>query len=379
MSMLLNEEQTLLKDSAHGFFEENLPITALRALRDNDDENGFDRDRWREMVEMGWAGVLIPEAYGGVEFGYKGLGQILEESGRTLAATPLVSTVLLAAPLVLAAGNEDQKKDILGAIASGERIVTLALEENPRHAPNRIATRAEKQGDGYVINGNKTFVLDGHVADQMIVVARTNGDDNDLHGVSLFLVEGGASGVKTTRTRMVDSRNAANVTFENIEVSEDAVLGPLNDGLAVLEPVLDGARIGVAAEMLGSGLAAFERTLEYLKVREQFGVAIGSFQALKHRAALMFCELELTKSAVLEALTALDEQRNDIPQLASLAKTKACETLELVSNEAVQLHGGIGMTDEEEIGFFLKRARVAQQMFGDAIYHRSRYADLMGF
>ncbi|NQV20644.1 MAG: acyl-CoA dehydrogenase family protein [Rhodospirillales bacterium] len=379
MSMLLNEEQTLLKDAAHGFFEEKLPIPALRKLRDDKDTTGFDRDRWREMAEMGWAGVLVPEAYGGVEFGYKGLGQILEESGRTLAASPLVSTVLLCAPLVLAAGNEIQKQEVLGAIAGGERILALALEETQRHAPTRIATTAEKSGDGYRLNGAKTFVLDGHVADQLIVIARTSGANDDPRGLSLFLVDGNAKGLTRRRTVMVDSRNAANITLDNVDVGADALLGPLDDGFAVLEPVLDGARIGLAAEMLGNGLEAFTRTLEYLKMREQFGVPIGSFQALKHRAALMFCEIELTTSAVLEALTALDEKRNDVPQLASLAKAKACEMLELVSNEAVQLHGGIGMTDEEEIGFFLKRARVAQQTFGDAIFHRDRYATLMGF
>lgn len=379
MSMLLNEEQTLLKDAAHGFFEEKLPIPALRKLRDDKDTTGFDRDRWREMAEMGWAGVLVPEAYGGVDFGYKGLGQILEESGRTLAASPLVSTVLLCAPLVLAAGNEIQKQEILGAIVGGERVLALALEESQRHAPTRITTTAEKIGDGYRLNGAKTFVLDGHVADQMIVVARTSGANDDPRGLSLFLVDGDAKGLTRKRTIMVDSRNAANITLDNVVVGADALLGPFDDGFSVLEPVLDGARIGLAAEMLGNGLEAFERTLEYLKMREQFGVPIGSFQALKHRAALMFCEIELTKSAVLEALTALDEKRNDVPQLASLAKAKACEMLELVSNEAVQLHGGIGMTDEEEIGFFLKRARVAQQAFGDAIFHRDRYATLMGF
>lgn len=377
--MLPNEEQILLKDAAHGFFAEKLPIPALRKLRDDKDETGFDRDRWREMAEMGWAGVLVPEAYGGVEFGYKGLGQVLEESGRTLAASPLVSTVLLCAPLVLAAGSEAQKQEILGAIAGGERIVALALEESQRHAPTRIATTAEKTGDGYRLKGAKTFVLDGHVADQLIVVARTSSATGDPRGLSLFLVDGDAKGLARKRTLMVDSRNAANIILDNVDVGADALLGPLDDGFAVLEPVLDGARIGLAAEMLGNGLEAFARTLEYLKMREQFGVPIGSFQALKHRAALMFCEIELTKSSVLEALTALDEKRNDVPQLASLAKAKACEMLELVSSEAVQLHGGIGMTDEEEIGFFLKRARVVQQTFGDAIFHRDRYATLMGF
>jgi alkylation response protein AidB-like acyl-CoA dehydrogenase len=379
MSLLLNEEQTLLKDSAHSFFGEKLPISALRALRDGKNETGFDRDLWRQMAEMGWAGVLLPETYGGVDFGYKGLGQVLEESGRTLAATPLVSTVLLSAPLVLEVGSDAQKQNILPAIVSGDLILALALEETPRHTPANTALHAESDSDGHILNGAKTFVLDGHIADQLIVITRTSGAPGDVDGLSMFLVDGGANGLTRKRTTLVDSRNAANLTFNNVRVGPDALLGPVDRAYGVLEAVLDGARIGLAAEMLGSGLEAFKRTIEYLKIREQFGVPIGSFQALKHRSALMFCELELTKSTVLEALTALDENRSDVPQLASLAKAKACEMIELVTNEAVQMHGGIGMTDEEEIGFFIKRARVAQQTFGDAGFHRDRYATLMGF
>ncbi|HIF08590.1 MAG TPA: acyl-CoA dehydrogenase [Sneathiellales bacterium] len=379
MSLLLNEEQTLLKDYTHSFFGEKLPISALRALRDGKNETGFDRDLWRQMAEMGWAGVLLPETYGGVDFGYKGLGQVLEESGRTLAATPLVSTVLLSAPLVLEVGSDAQKQNILPAIVSGDLILALALEETPRHTPANTALHAEADSDGYILNGAKTFVLDGHIADQLIVVTRTSGAPGDVDGLSMFLVDGGANGLTRKRTTLVDSRNAANLTFNNVRVEPDALLGPVDRAYGALEAVLDGARIGLAAEMLGSGLEAFKRTIEYLKIREQFGVPIGSFQALKHRAALMFCELELTKSTVLEALTALDEKRSDVPQLASLAKAKACEMIELVTNEAVQMHGGIGMTDEEEIGFFMKRARVAQQTFGDAGFHRDRYATLMGF
>jgi alkylation response protein AidB-like acyl-CoA dehydrogenase len=379
MSMLLNEEQTLLKDAAHGYFEEKMPIAAMRTLRDSQDETGFDRAAWHEMAEMGWAGVVIPEAYGGVDFGYKGLGQIMEESGHTLAATPLISTVLVSAPLVLAAGSEAQKEEILGAIAAGDRIVALAMDEALRHTPTQIGTSAVRNETGYLLNGAKTFVLDGHVADQFIVVARTSGESNDAHGLSMFLVDGNADGLVCTRTTMVDSRNAANLAINDVQLDATALLGSLDGGFEILEPVLDGARIGLAAEMLGSGLEAFRRSIDYLKMREQFGVQIGTFQALKHRAALMFCELELTKSTVMEALTALDENRNDVPQLASLAKAKACEMIELITNEAVQIHGGIGMTDEEDVGLFMKRARVAQQTFGDASFHRDRYGNLMGY
>ncbi len=379
MSMTLNEEQTILKRGAAEFFRERMPVSALRALRDNDDADGFDRAAWAEMADMGWAGILVPEAYGGADFGYKGLGQVLEESGRTLAASPLLASALVGAPLIAALGNDAQKEALLGPLAAGECLLALALEEGPRHAPETIGTRAHHAGSGWVLNGSKRFVLDGHVADRLIVVARSAGDVDDRDGISLFLVPADAQGLALTRTRMVDSRNAANVSLDGVEVGEEALLGEAGAGFDALERVLDGARAGVAAEMVGGGLEAFERTMAYLRMREQFDVPIGSFQALKHRAALMFCELELARSAVIAALDALDAGRDDLAALASLAKAKACDMLELVTAEAVQMHGGIGMTDDEEIGLFLKRARIQQQIFGDAVYHRDRYATLQGF
>ena len=379
MNLLLNEEETILKRSAHEFFGTRLPVKALRALRDSQSADGFERAAWHEMAELGWAGVLLPETYGGSAMGYKGLGQILEESGRTLAASPLYASVLLGAPLVLAGASEAVKSAVLPAVAAGQCLLTLALDEHGRHMPTHVTTRATRMADGYRLHGSKGFVLDGHVADRIVVVARTSGGDDDSHGLTLFLIDGDARGLRRTRTPMVDTRNAARLELADVEVGAAAVLGTLDQGYALLEPVLDGARAGLAAEMLGSALEAFERTIAYLKLREQFDQKIGAFQALKHRAALMFCELELTRSAVVAALTAIDDGRADVPALASLAKAKACELLELVSNEAVQMHGGIGMTDAEEIGFFLKRARVAQQIFGDASFHRDRYATLMGF
>ena len=378
MSLALTEEERMLKDVAHAFFQEKLPIKALRQLRDNHDPVGFDRAAWAAMAALGWAGILIPESHGGVGFGYKGLGQVLEESGRTLAASPLIATALIGAPLLLASASVAHKQTLLPAIAAGGCLLALAHDEQPRHRPSSIATRAETAGAGYVLNGAKTFVLDGHVADQLIVVARTSGAIDATVGISLFLMAATMPGITRTRTHLVDHRNAANVVFEDVALPADALLGVRDQGYATLTAVLDGARAGLAAEMLGSALEAFERTIAYLKLRKQFGVAIGSFQALKHRAAVMFCELELTRSAVMAALDAIDHGRADGAQLASLAKAKACDTFELISNEAVQLHGGIGMTDAEEIGFFLKRARVAQASFGDAGFQRARYADLMG-
>jgi alkylation response protein AidB-like acyl-CoA dehydrogenase len=379
MTLLLNDEQKMLKAAARDFFSARLPVATLRRLRDADDADGFDRAAWREMAGLGWAGVLVPEAWGGSDFGYTGLGQVLEEAGRTLAASPLVSTALIAAPLLVACGSEAQKNALLPTLVAGERLCALALDEGPQHAPATIALRASRDGKDWVLDGTKAFVLDGSVADDLVVVARSAGTPGDEHGLALFLVPASAPGLTRTRMRMVDSRNAARLVFDGVRVEPEALLGAADTAFAKLDRVLDGARAGLAAEMLGGTLEAFERTLNYLKFRCQFGVPIGSFQALKHRAAQMFCEIELTRSAVLAALAALDAGDAAASLLASLAKAKACETFELVSSEAVQMHGGIGMTDAEEIGFFLKRARVAQQAFGDASFHRQRYARLRGF
>ena len=222
-------------------------------------------------------------------------------------------------------------------------------------------------------------MLDGHVANELLVVARSSGAEDDPNGLGIYLVPADAQGLSVERTVMVDSRNAANVTLTNVQAAESACLGTSRNAGAALEQALDRARTTLAAEMLGGAQEAFDRTLEYLKMREQFGVLIGSFQALKHRAAILFTELELTRSAVYAALAAIEEDGTDVPLLASLAKSQAGKTFELVSSEALQMHGGIGMTDEEEIGFFLKRARVAEQTFGNASFHRDRYARLAGF
>jgi alkylation response protein AidB-like acyl-CoA dehydrogenase len=354
-------------------------VTELRRLRDSGDPDGFSRSLWRMIAELGWTGFLVSEDHGGTGFGAVGVAQVMEAAGRTLAATPLLSTAVIAASLIDTAGNAAQKDDHLPALVAGERLFALALEEAAHHAPTRIATTAERVDGGYRLSGMKTFVLDGHVADVLIVAARTAGGRDDRDGVTLFLVPADAAGVTRTRTIMLDSRNAARVVLDDVRVAADAVLGPVNGGSDVLEPVLDLARAALAAEMLGSASEAFERTVQYLKDRRQFGVAIGSFQALKHRAAQMFCEVEITRSAVLAACSALDERANDAPALCSLAKAKASDTLYLCGNEGVQMHGGIGMTDEHEIGFFMKRARVAQATFGDAPFHRDRYAALMEY
>lgn len=379
MALVLSEEQTMLKDMAKDFFAEQVPVTNLRKLRDEEDENGYDKEVWQQIVELGFAGILIPEEQGGTGFGPMGLGIVMKEAGRTLAATPLYATAVLGAGLILKAGSESQKAELLPKIAGGELLMALALEERAHHNPAAIATTATKDGGDYVLSGEKTFVLDGHIANTLIVVARTGGQTGDTQGLSMFLVDAKADGVSVQRTMMVDNRNCANVKLDNVKVPAAALLGSDGGAFADLEPVLDLGRICISAEMLGGAEAVFDTTLDYLKERKQFGKIIGTFQALQHRAAEMFCEIEICQSVVLDALSALDERRNDIPQLASLAKARVGEASRLITNEGVQMHGGIGMTDAVDIGLYIKRQRVQAQILGDTGFHRDRYADLGGY
>ena len=375
--LVLSEEERLLKSAAHEFLAERAPVAALRRIRDEAVPEAFDRSLWEEMVQLGWSGLLIPEAHGGSGFGYRGLGQVLEEAGRTLLASPLQSCGLIAPRALALQGTAAQQQQWLPRLAGGETVMALALDELPRHSPGVIRSSAQRTANGYRLNGEKCWVPDGYLADHLMIVARL--ESTTASGLGIFLVPADLAGMHVDRLSLTDSRNAARLRLVDVELPPESLLGGSPIDSTTLDLLLDGARIGLAAEMLGSAKEAFERTLRYLKFREQFGVVIGSFQALKHRAALMYCELELTASAVLAALDALDHAPHEVSPLASLAKAKACELAEWVSNEAVQMHGGIGMTDAEEIGFFLKRARVAQQLYGDEVFHRERYASLMGF
>jgi len=379
MALVLNEEQQLLQGTAREFLGANAPVAALRELRDSRDPLGYAPALWQQMAELGWASIILPEQYGGLDFGFLGLGVVLEETGRTLTASPLLASAVVGASALLLGGSEEQKETLLPAIAAGELTTALALEETHHHRPTRIATRAERDADEFIVNGRKTFVLDGHSADKLVVVTRSGDASPASSGLTLLLVDRDAPGVTVQRTIMADSRNAANITFEQVRVGADAVIGAIDDGWSILEPVLDRGRVAIAAEMMGLALETFERTVAYLKQREQFGVLIGSFQALQHRAAQMQAELELCRSVLLQTLSAVDDTPDQLPMLASLAKVKLNELAKLVTNEAVQMHGGIGVTDELDIGLFLKRARVAMQVFGDTGFHKDRYATLCGY
>ncbi len=378
MPLILTDEQAMIRDSADGFFAEHAPVSELRRLRDARDETGFSRELWKAMAEMGFAGILVPEAHGGVGLGHVAAGLVQEAIGRNLSATPFLSTAVLAVT-ALAAGSEEQQAAHLPKIAAGDEIIAVALDEKSRHTPSHVETRAEPSGNGFKLTGTKSFVLDGHVADKLIVAARTGGEADDKDGITLFLVSPDASGVSIDRTVMVDSRNAATVTLDGVQVDGADVIGSFGGGWPVIERVLDAGRACLAAEMLGVSTESFTRTVDYLKQREQFGVKIGTFQALQHRAAHLFCEVELVRSATLRALQALDSGDATAPMFASLAKAKAGEVVKLATNEAVQMHGGIGMTDEFDIGFFMKRARAAAETFGDAAFHGDRLARIMGY
>ena len=378
MSFILSEDQQMLRDTAMSFARDELPVSRLRKLRDNG-ANGTDVETQKKLAELGFFGVLVPEAHGGSEFGMVGMGQILEAQGRTIAATPLLQTSVIGASLLTLGGNAQQQGEWLPKLATGALTTALGLDEGTHHAPYNTATEAESNGQGYTLNGAKRFVPNGQFADLFFIVARTFGEAGDTHGLTVFLVPKDADGLNVQPLNTLDAHGAAHLTLDGVNVPAEHVLGPVDEAYTLLEPVLDRARIGLGAEMLGSASAAFEMTLEYLQTRKQFGQLIGSFQGLQHRAAIMFTELELTRSAVMAGLAGIDAGRDDVAVLASLAKARASETLHLVSNETVQMHGGIGMTDVHDSGLYLKRARVAEALYGGGGFHRDRYARLKGF
>jgi alkylation response protein AidB-like acyl-CoA dehydrogenase len=377
MALVLNEEQQLLRDSAKAFLQQHSPVSDLRALRDAGDE--WSSRLWTEMAEMGWAGIVVEEDFEGLEFGYVGAGLLLEECGRTLASSPLLSSALVCSAMIATLGNKAQKQANLPAIASGETIFTLALNESNRFEPLATAMSAVADAEDFILSGAKVHVLDGNIAQKLLVVARTGGAPGDKHGLSVFLVERDSEGLTFSNTRNVDNHVAANIQFDSVRLGPDSLLGEAGKCWPQLEKALDIGAVCSSAEMLGIAGESFERTIQYLKERKQFGVPIGSFQALQHRAALVFCELDLCRSVVLKALQAIDQDSPDRSLLASAAKVKCGKTVRLAVNEAVQMHAGIGMTDEFDIGFFMKRSAAARQEYGDDYYHGDRFAGLRGY
>ena len=376
---LLSEEQTMIRDQAVAWVRDDSPVTQFRAMRDSDAPLGFFPETWDAMVNLGWPGMLIPEAYGGSGLGYLTFGVVLEQLGRHLTASPLFASALVGASAVIQAGNEAQKTWILPKVADGSAIVSLALEEGARHSPENTALTVKRSDSGYVLSGEKTFVMEGMAASHFVVVGRSSGSMGSLDGLSLFLVEASAEGLTRSQLATMDARGYANLSFDDVAVSADALMGEEGAAASHLGMVLDIARAGLAMEMLGTAGYAFEMTLDYLKTRKQFGQVIGSFQALGHRAASLYTEMELARSCVEAALQALDSGSDDRESLVALSKAKAGAFLHDMSNQLIQIHGGIGMTDEFDAGFYLKRARVLEIAYGGVAYHKDRYATLLGF
>jgi alkylation response protein AidB-like acyl-CoA dehydrogenase len=374
MALVLTEEQTMLRDSARGLISDKAPVSHLRHLRDSKDATGFSRALWKEFADMGFAGLLVPEQFGGSGLGSVEAGVVMEEIGRTLLPSPFLSTAVLAASALSRGGSSAQKAEHLPKVATGALLAALAVDEGAKHRPLQTSLQAARSGNGFRLNGSKAFVVDGHVADLLIVAARTAGSAGERDGLTLFLVDPKAKGIATERTIMVDSHNAARIDFDNVEVDADHVLGEVDRGFALLEGVLDVGRGAVAAEMVGLSEEVFGRTVAYLKERKQFGKAIGEFQALQHRAAQLYIDIEITRAAVLKALQTLDGDFEHAADAVAVAKARAGTTAVRAVQEGVQMHGGMGMTDQFDIGFFMKRARVCEELFGDANFHAGRLA-----
>jgi alkylation response protein AidB-like acyl-CoA dehydrogenase len=380
MPLYLNDEQAMLRDTARDYVAERLPVSHMRALRDADDQIGFSREAWKAFAEMGFTGILIGEDQGGLGLGHVEAGVVLEEIGRNLSPSPFLTTAVAAVEALRGTAQADRW---FPGIIAGDTVAALAVDEGAKHRSS-VALLAERSGNGFRLTGTKQFVTHGHVADLLIVAARTAGAPDDEHGVTLFAIDSGAAGLTASPERLTDASIAARLEFAGVEVDADAVIGEVDAGRDRLNALLRAGRTGASAEMLGVGGGAMDMTVGYLKERKQFGAVIGSFQALQHRAAHLYSELEVARAAVLKAQQLLDEagttRASDAADTAvSVAKAMTGMATTLAVQEGIQMHGGIGMTDEYDIGFFMKRARVLSELFGDTNFHADRLAVMAGY
>jgi len=379
MPLFHDDDQAMLAETASQFMGEEGAITKqLRHWRDRECKDGFGHGLWKQMAEMGFTGLLVPEGDGGLGMGHVEAGIVLEEIGRNLTPSPFLTSSVLAAT-ALDAGSADLKARWLPGLIAGDSVFAVAIDEGPKHRPERIAARAEKSGNGLRLSGKKDFVLHGTSADMLVVAARTSGSDEDAEGITLFAVPKDAAGMSHDAVRLVDSSMATHTTFENVELDGDAVIGEVDGGRAVLNKMLLAGRVGAAAEGVGVARGAMDRTVDYLKQRKQFGKLIGEFQALQHRAAHLYSEVEIARAAVIKAAQLLDASSEQAELFASVAKAKVAKTAGLAVREGVQMHGGIGMTDEYDIGLYMKRDRALQEFLGDQYYHANRVAELSGY
>jgi alkylation response protein AidB-like acyl-CoA dehydrogenase len=375
--MTLNDDQRLLQDTVRPFMAEEGAIKKqLRHWRDTGCTDGYGTDFWKQFAELGLTGILIPEAQGGAGLGSVEAGVVLEEIGRNLTPSPFLTTSVAA---VRALEGSAQAERWFPGIIAGETVAALAVDEGKHHDPSRIAMAAKRQGNGFVLNGGKQFVVHGNSADMVLVAARTGGSAGETDGLTLFAVEKGASGVEVERVALADSSMAARISFDNVAVDADAVVGEVDGGWAPLSRALNAGRTGAAAELVGVAAGASEMTFDYLRQRKQFGKLIGEFQTLQHRAAHLYGEIEIARAAALKAAQLLDAGDAQAELFVSVAKAKAGRVSTLAVQEGVQMHGGIGMTDEHDIGLYMKREAVLGELFGSPRYHSARVAELSGY
>jgi alkylation response protein AidB-like acyl-CoA dehydrogenase len=377
MALYHTDDQVMLRDTARPFIADAAPVKHLRQLRDSHDKTGFSRDLWKQFAEMGFTGILVPEAHGGLGLGHVEAGIVLEEIGRNLTPSPFLTTAVAAVEALKTSATLGA--EWLPKIASGDAIVALAIEESAKHRPDRIALRAERSGNGFKLTGTKNFVINGHVADLLIVAARTAGAPGETDGITLFAIPKNAVGLTTNPVLLADSSLASHLKLDGVEIDADAVLGEVDNGWSPLTKLLDAGRVGASAEMLGVGAVALGTTVDYLKTRKQFGRLIGEFQALQHRAAHLYGEMEVARATVLKAAQLLDAEDPRAELAVAVAKAKTGRACALAVQEGVQMHGGIGMTDEYDIGLYMKRDRALEEFFGDARFHADRVARLNGY
>jgi alkylation response protein AidB-like acyl-CoA dehydrogenase len=378
MPMYLNEDQAMLRDSAREFLKSEAPVSHMRKLRDENCKDGFRHALWKQFGEMGFTGILIGEDDGGLGLGHVEAGVVLEEIGRNLSPSPFLTTAI-AGVAALNHGGQHLKDKFFPGILAGETVLGLAIDEGAKHRPSHIATKAERSGNGFKLTGQKQFVIQGASADALIVAARTAGSAGETDGITLFAVDKDTANMSLDNTRLVDSSMAAHVRLDGVEVDGDAVIGEVDNGWQILSALLRAGRAGSAAELVGVGAGAMDMTVDYLKQRKQFGRLIGEFQALQHRSAHLYSEMEIARAAVLKAQQLLDEGKDSAEVYVSVAKAKAGRTTNLVVREGVQMHGGIGMTDEYDIGFYMKRDRSLNEFMGDANFHAGRVAEIFGY
>ncbi|KEO92165.1 acyl-CoA dehydrogenase [Erythrobacter longus] len=379
MPLYHTEDQAMLADSASGFLAEEGNINKqLRHWRDRDCKDGFGHGLWKQMAEMGFTGMLVAEDDGGLGMGHVEAGIVLEEIGRNLTPSPFLTSSVLAAT-ALGHASSDLKGRYLPGLIEGESVFAVAIDETAKHRPSRIATKAEKSGNGFKLTGSKSFVIQGASSDMIVVAARTSGSDEDEHGITLFAVPKDVNGMSQNPVRLVDSSMASHITFDGVELDGDAVIGEVDGGREVLNAMLAAGRVGAAAEGVGVAQGAMDMTIDYLKQRKQFGKVIGEFQALQHRAAHLYSEVEIARAATIKAQQLLDEGAPSADLMTSVAKAKVAKAAGLAVKEGVQMHGGIGMTDEYDIGLYMKRDRALAEFLGDAYFHANRVAELSGY